>query len=244
MVRAGRRRRHAALAPRQRRQHQPPPAGHRPVPPRARRQHPHLRLPWLRPQQRRTPPPRRACTATPRPRCATCSRGRTWTRRRSSTSGARWASPSPTELAVRHRPYGLILESGFPSITYMANVDRPWLPAFVVHRIIAARYDSASKIGSLNVPVLIVHGDADDTVPLRAGQALFDAAREPKSLYVVEGANHDGLSMVGGRPYHRAVAGVPRWVGLTSPRRSRGGNTRVGCWHGKSIYAGHHGRAV
>ena len=21
-------------------------------------------------------------------------------------------------------------------------------------------------------------------------------------------------------------------------------NTRVGCWHGKSIYAGHHGRAV
>ena len=86
-----------------------------------------------------------------------------------------------TELAVRHRPYGLILESGFPSITYMANVDRPWLPAFVVHRIIAARYDSASKIGSLNVPVLIVHGDADDTVPLRAGQALFEAAREPKS---------------------------------------------------------------
>ena len=36
-----------------------------------------------------------------------------------------------TELAVRHRPYGLILESGFPSIEYMANVDRPWLPAFV-----------------------------------------------------------------------------------------------------------------
>ena len=106
-----------------------------------------------------------------------------------------------TELAVRHRPYGLILESGFPSITYMANVDRPWLPAFVVHRIIAARYDSASKIGSLNVPVLLVHGDADDTVPLRAGQALFEAARDPKSLYVVEGANHDGLSLVGGRPY-------------------------------------------
>ena len=102
---------------------------------------------------------------------------------------------------MRHRPYGLILESGFPSITYMANVDRPWLPAFVVHRIIAARYDSASKIGSLDVPVLIVHGDADDTVPLRAGQALFDAAREPKSLYVVEGANHDGLAFVGGHPY-------------------------------------------
>ena len=106
-----------------------------------------------------------------------------------------------TELAVRHRPNGLILESGFPSITYMANVERPWLPAWVVHRILAARYDSGSKIGALNVPVLIVHGDADDTVPLRAGQALFNAASEPKSFYVVEGANHDGLAAVGGRPY-------------------------------------------
>ena len=91
-----------------------------------------------------------------------------------------------TELAVRQRPYGLILESGFPSITYMANVDRPWLPAFVVHRIIAARYDSASKIGSLDVPV---HGDADDTVPLRAGQALFDAATSPSPSTQVEGAD-------------------------------------------------------
>ena len=106
-----------------------------------------------------------------------------------------------TELAVRHRPYGLILESGFPSITYMANVDRPWLPAFVVHRIIAARYDTGSKIGGLDVPLLVVHGDVDDTVPLRAGQALFNAANEPKSFYVVEGANHDGLAAVGGRPY-------------------------------------------
>ena len=105
------------------------------------------------------------------------------------------------ELAVRHRPNGLILESGFPSITYMANVERPWLPAWVVHRILAARYDSGSKIGALNVPVLIVHGDADDTVPLRAGQALFNAAHEPKSFYMVEGANHDGLAAVGGRPY-------------------------------------------
>ncbi|MCY4625141.1 MAG: alpha/beta hydrolase [Chloroflexi bacterium] len=106
-----------------------------------------------------------------------------------------------TELATRHRPYGLILESGFPSIEYMSEIVRPWLPAWVVHRIIAARYDTASKIGALDVPILIVHGDADDTVPLRAGQALFDAASEPKSFYTVEGANHDDISEVGGRQH-------------------------------------------
>ena len=106
-----------------------------------------------------------------------------------------------TELATRHRPYGLILESGFPSIAYMSEIVRPWLPACFVHRIISARYDSAGKIGSLDVPVLIVHGDADETVPIRAGQALFDAATEPKSFYVVEGANHDNISEVGGRAH-------------------------------------------
>jgi fermentation-respiration switch protein FrsA (DUF1100 family) len=106
-----------------------------------------------------------------------------------------------TELAVRHRPYGLILESGFPSIEYMSEIVRPWLPSWVVHRIIAARYDSGSKIGGLDVPVLIVHGDADETVPLHAGQALFEAAREPKSFYVVEGADHDNVSEVGGRAH-------------------------------------------
>ena len=106
-----------------------------------------------------------------------------------------------TELAVRHRPYGLILESGFPSIEYMSEVVRPWLPAWVVHRIISARYDTGSKLGGLDVPVLVIHGDADDTVPLHAGRALFEAAREPKWFHVVEGANHDDLAAVGGRAY-------------------------------------------
>ena len=105
------------------------------------------------------------------------------------------------ELATRHRPYGLILESGFPSIAYMGELVRPWLPTWVTQRIIAARYDSIAKVGGLDVPVLFVHGDADETVPLSAGQALFDAANEPKSLYVIEGAGHDGLPDVGGQAY-------------------------------------------
>ena len=118
-----------------------------------------------------------------------------------------------TELAVRHRPYGLILESGFPSIEYMSEVVRPWLPAWVVHRIISARYDTGSKLGGLDVPVLVIHGDADDTVPLHAGRALFEAAREPKWFHVVEGANHDDLAAVGGRAYLERLRGFIEGLG-------------------------------
>lgn len=103
--------------------------------------------------------------------------------------------------AARHRPLGLILESGFPSIAHIAKVAQPWLPAWAVSRIIAARYDSVPVLAELETPLLIVHGDADDTVPLSAGRALFDAAREPKAFYVVRGANHGDMSAVGGQPY-------------------------------------------
>ena len=39
-------------------------------------------------------------------------------------------------------------------------------------------------------PLLVVHGTADASVPLPNGLALFEAAAEPKRLFVVKGANH------------------------------------------------------
>jgi len=40
------------------------------------------------------------------------------------------------------------------------------------------------------VPLLIVHGDRDHYFPLEHPQALYDAAREPKELWVLEGFGH------------------------------------------------------
>jgi pimeloyl-ACP methyl ester carboxylesterase len=40
------------------------------------------------------------------------------------------------------------------------------------------------------VPLLIVHGDRDHYFPLEHPEALFDAAREPKELWVIEGFGH------------------------------------------------------
>jgi fermentation-respiration switch protein FrsA (DUF1100 family) len=38
--------------------------------------------------------------------------------------------------------------------------------------------------------MLVIHGDADQAVPLRNGQELFQAAAEPKQLLVIPKANH------------------------------------------------------
>lgn len=39
-------------------------------------------------------------------------------------------------------------------------------------------------------PILIVHGDGDDTVPVGEARLLYDAAREPKELFIVPGGGH------------------------------------------------------
>jgi hypothetical protein len=40
------------------------------------------------------------------------------------------------------------------------------------------------------LPLLILHGDRDLVVPMHHSQRLYDAAREPKQLWIVPGAGH------------------------------------------------------
>jgi fermentation-respiration switch protein FrsA (DUF1100 family) len=42
-------------------------------------------------------------------------------------------------------------------------------------------------------PIFILHGTADTLIPVEHGYRLFEAAGEPKTLYIVEGGMHLGL---------------------------------------------------
>ena len=108
------------------------------------------------------------------------------------------------ETAARHRPYGLILESPFPSVRYMARRVYPFLPGWV-WRALQSRYDSVSKVGGLGVPLLVLHGDRDETAPLDGAKRLFEAASEPKELFIIPGAGHNDTYIVGGEPYFNAL---------------------------------------
>lgn len=54
-----------------------------------------------------------------------------------------------------------------------------------------------AKTEKIEVPWLIVHGDADDVVPVDEGREIYRAAYEPKDLVILEGVDHvysdDGL---------------------------------------------------
>ena len=129
--------------------------------------------------------------------------------------GRSLGSAVAVELATRHTPYALILESPFPSIPYMARRTYPYLP---VWPLLQTKYDSLAKIGSVQTPTLVLHGDQDDTVPLEAGRKVFEAAPGPKEFHIIQGASHNDTYTVGGSEYFRVLQ---RFIESSDPDRSR-----------------------
>ena len=109
------------------------------------------------------------------------------------------------EMATRREVRGVILESGFTSIRDMARASGSPLPIPLVLTLFEARYDSISKIGQVDSPVMILHGDRDDTVPYWMAEKLYAAASDPKTLYPIRGAGHNDTVYVGGEAYFKAL---------------------------------------
>jgi fermentation-respiration switch protein FrsA (DUF1100 family) len=112
------------------------------------------------------------------------------------------------ELALEHPPLGLVLQSTFTSVRDMARLHYPFIPGFAVPNA----YPTLDRIRRLRSPLLVIHGELDDIVPVSHGRALFEAANEPKTLRVVRGAGHNDLVEVAGTGYGSAVANWARTV--------------------------------
>jgi hypothetical protein len=102
------------------------------------------------------------------------------------------------QLASEQKVAGLILESAFPSVAAMAKQQFGGLPT---HWLLGSRFPLIERLKSIHVPILMIHGDQDTIVPFPLGEQVFLAAPEPKWLYVVQGADHNNLPIVGGAPY-------------------------------------------
>ena len=84
----------------------------------------------------------------------------------------------------------VLLESPFSSV---ADVGQAQYPIFPVKLLLRDRFDSLSRIAGIGAPLLVMHGEADRTVPIRFGRRLFDAAVEPKQAWWVPAGGHVDL---------------------------------------------------
>jgi hypothetical protein len=93
-----------------------------------------------------------------------------------------WARESPVGV--------LVLEAAYTSIAEVAGHHYPFVPAGL---LVKDRFDSAAKIALVGAPVFVFHGERDQTVPIRFGMGLFEAAVEPKESLWLKEASHNDL---------------------------------------------------
>ena len=110
------------------------------------------------------------------------------------------------ELALAHRPAGLVLLSAFAGVRAMARIHYRAIPPALV----PDAYPSLRLVGALRAPLLVLHGADDMIVPVEQGRALYDAAPEPKRLRVLEGVGHNDILSLAGRELAAEIAAWAR----------------------------------
>jgi len=113
-----------------------------------------------------------------------------------------------TQVALARPALGLVLDSPFTSLADVAQGRYPWLP---VSWLIKDRHEIIGRIATLHLPLLVLHGEADEVVPVEMGRAVFAAANQPKRLFTFPGALHIHHSQFGSmvrvREFVDALAG-------------------------------------
>jgi len=82
-----------------------------------------------------------------------------------------------------------------------------WLLYPIYPSLLYTRYQPARWVGRLpGIPLLFIHGTKDEVIPEKMTRELYRRAKEPKELWIVEGAGHNGLRQQAGDVYDERVA--------------------------------------
>ena len=116
------------------------------------------------------------------------------------------------EVATRRPAQGLILESTFTSAREMA---RRVLPLPGIHLVTRSRFDALEAVSQLTIPLLVIHGTADELVPFEMGKRLYEAAPVAKKKFrAVEGGHHNDTYFLAGPQYYETLKA---FLGSLSP---------------------------
>lgn len=105
---------------------------------------------------------------------------------------------------LQHRIAGLIIESGFAGVRdLLERLDI--LPGNMAMND-NMFFSNAEHLKTYNGPVLIIHAEKDDIIPLAHGRQLHDAATgSRKTLRIINNANHNNILSVAGITYFEYI---------------------------------------
>jgi len=82
-------------------------------------------------------------------------------------------------LAAEREVGGLILDAPFTSIADVGAAAYPFMP---VRWFIKDTFHSDERIARVRAPLLVLHGERDNIIPVKFGELLFALASEPKRM--------------------------------------------------------------
>jgi fermentation-respiration switch protein FrsA (DUF1100 family) len=121
--------------------------------------------------------------------------------------GRSLGSAPAARLAARVPHAATVLISPVPSARRMARRMFAGLP---VDWLARSRFPVIEWVTQRSTPLLVVHGEEDQVVPLHFGREVFDAASEPKQFVLLPGAGHNDILAVAGRDYLVPLASFAR----------------------------------
>jgi uncharacterized protein len=98
-------------------------------------------------------------------------------------------------LASEHPVGGVVLEAPYTSTADIAKLTYWFVPVDLLMR---DQFRSIDLIDDINAPLLVLHGERDGLIPIRLGQRLYEAAREPKRFVRLPGVSHLDVLEQGG----------------------------------------------
>jgi fermentation-respiration switch protein FrsA (DUF1100 family) len=119
------------------------------------------------------------------------------------------------QVATEKPVGGVVLDAPYTSIVDVAAGAYPFLP---VRPFMFDRYETLRHLREVKAPLLIVHGEDDEVIPVEMGRAVYAAANGPKELVTFPGAGHSDHHL------HGSTEEIFRWIEDLGRRRAEPAN--------------------
>ena len=104
--------------------------------------------------------------------------------------GESLGSGQAVRLAAERPVAAVVLEAPLTSTVDVGRSVYFWLPLSL---LIADQYNVERHIGAVKAPLLILHAERDEVIPVEMGRRIYRAANEPKRIEIFHSGYHNDL---------------------------------------------------
>ena len=104
--------------------------------------------------------------------------------------GESLGSGQATQLAGQRTVRAVVLEAPLTSTVDVGKRTYFFLPLGL---LLSDQYRNIEHVTKVKAPLLVLHGEQDEIIPVAMGKRVYAAANEPKKLELFEGGHHSDL---------------------------------------------------